>query len=215
MKALIGGTRRTDAGDRPTKIEATVNDQPAGSLEIDAKTRDILQVLDLTGGLKPGMNRVRLTADQGIELPFRLVGTYWTPQTTPQIAAADGLDIEIRYDKDHLGVRDSVACSVEVLNKASRPLNMVVVEASLPPGFAVDFSAFDRLVESGVFARYELAADRVILYARGMAAEEKLRFDYRLTPLHPMRVQVRPSSVYEYYQPENKARTEPFELIAQ
>lgn len=215
MKALISGTRRTDAGERPTRIEATVNDQPAGSLAIAPQTRDVLQVLDLTGRLEPGMNRIRLTTDQGIELPYRLVGTYWTPQTTPQVAAADGLDMAIRYDKDHLGVGDSVACRVEVLNKASRPLNMVVVEASLPPGFAVDSSAFDRLVESGVFARYELAADRVVLYARGMAAEERLRFDYRLTPLHPMRVQVRPSSVYEYYQPENKARTEPFELVVQ
>lgn len=215
MKALLAGTRPAQESDAPTRIEVTVNDANAGGIEVTAQTRDLLHTLDLTSHLKPGANAVRLTRKGGREVPYRLVGTHWMPRTAPTAPPAGELRIDVRYDRDHLNVDDPLQCSVQVTYLGAVPLNMVVVELALPPGFAVDSSAFDRLVESGVFARYEMAADRVVLYVRSTVPQKTIRFGYELRALRPLRVQIPPCCAYEYYQPENRAETLPCAIVVE
>ena len=90
-----------------------------------------------------------------------------------------------------------------------------MVELAVPPGFIVDLSTFDRLVDSGTFARYEVSSDRVVAYVRSTAPQRRLRFSYELMALRPLRVQVPPSRVYEYYQPQNRAETLPREIVVE
>jgi alpha-2-macroglobulin-like protein len=214
MKALIAGTRTVRESDAPTRIEVTVNDANAGGIEVTAQTRDLLHTLDLTSHLKPGANAVRLTCKGGMELPYRLVATHWTPRATLTPAPGE-FEIDVRYDKDRLKVNDSLRCNVQVTYLGTAPVNMVVVELALPPGFAVDPAVFDRLVDSGVFARYEMASDRATLYVRSTMPKKKIDFSCELHALRPLRVQVPPSRVYEYYQPENRAETLPRVIVVE
>jgi len=112
-------------------------------------------------------------------------------------------------------VNDLLHCSVQVTPAGLEPLNMVVVELALPPGFALNRSTFDRLVDSGVFARYEVASDRVVLYVRKMVPKKSVRFSYELKAMHPLRVWIPPSCVYEYYQPNNRTETFPYEILVE
>lgn len=215
MKALIAGTRVGLESDAPTLIGVTVNETNAGSIEVTAQTRDLLHSLDLTAYLKPGLNTIHLTCAGGMELPYRLMGTHWAPQASVAAPARGEFEMDVRYDRDRLKVNDLLRCSVQVLYLGTASVNMVVMELGLPPGFAVERAAFDRLVDSGVFARYEMASDRVVLYVRSAAPKRRIRFSYELRALRPLRVQIPPAHVYEYYQPENRAQTGPHEIVVE
>jgi hypothetical protein len=215
MKALLAGTAQTDTNDAPTDVNVFVNEQPAGSVEITAETHDLLRGLDLTSYVRPGDNRVRLVQDRGTGLPYRLVGTYSVPQTRPAAPSVKGLDITVRYDKTRLHVHEVLRCDVEVTHGGETPLNMAVIELALPPGCTVAPSAFERLVDSGVCAGWEMAAGYVVLYVRNVGAQKKLHFDFELRAMQPVHAHLPPSRVYEYYQPENECRTDPIELIVE
>jgi len=92
-------------------------------------------------------------------------------------------------------------------------MSMAIIDLGIPPGFRVDQSAFKRLVASGVLAKYELTANQCILYVRTVVREQPLRFTYELKALYPIRAQIPSSTVYEYYQPENRDWTQPTEIV--
>lgn len=203
MKALIAGTSETQGVDEPITVQVLVNGQSAGSIEVTAEKQDLLYTMDLSTYLHPGENNIRLTKDQTIELPYRLVGTYWIPQITTEVPGQKELEIQIDYDRERLAVDDTLRCSVQVTMRGDTPISMAIIDLGIPPGFKVDSSAFTQLVASGVLAKYEFTANQCILYVRSIARERPIRFTYELKALYPIRAQIPPSGVYEYYQPEN------------
>jgi hypothetical protein len=50
---------------------------------------------------------------------------------------------------------------------------------------------------------------RALLYLSKLGSGDQLRFSVRLTGKYPLRVQARPSLVYEYYRPENRSESAP------
>lgn len=204
MKALIAGTSKAQDSDEPVTIQVLVNQQPAGSIEVTAEKRDLLYTMDLSTYLHPGENNIRLTKEQAVELSYRLVGTYWLPQTTTEAPAEKELEIQVDYERERLAVDDTLRCSVQVTRRSDIPMSMAIIDLGIPPGFSVDSSAFEQLVASGALAKYELTSNQCILYVRTIVREQPLRFTYELKALYPIRAQIPPSSIYEYYQPENR-----------
>jgi uncharacterized protein YfaS (alpha-2-macroglobulin family) len=145
-----------------------------------------------------------LIKEQDVELPYRLVGNYWVPQVTIESPAQKELEIRVDYDRKRLAVDDTLRCSVQVTRRSDSPMSMAIIDLGIPPGFRVEPSAFNQLVPSGVLAKYELTTNQCILYVRSIIREQPLRFTYELKALYPIRAQIPPSSVYEYYNPENR-----------
>jgi hypothetical protein len=213
MKALIvGAGEARSIDDEPIQIAVTVNSQPVDSLEVTSEMRDLLHTLDLTTYLQQGENNVCLTEDRGTGLPYRLVGSYWVLQAATKVLDPKELDIQVDYDRNRLAVDDMLTCSVHVAKRGETAAEMAIVDLAIPPGFRVRRSAFEQLVESGSLEKYELTANRCVLYVGSLAPDKPMRFSYELKPLYPMRAQVPSSSVYEYYQPESRDRTKPIEI---
>jgi hypothetical protein len=204
MKALIAGTSKSKSGEVPINVQVFINEQAAGSIEVAAEKQDLLHTLDLTAYLRPGKNDIHLIKEQDVELPYRLVGNYWVPQVTIESPAQKELEIRVDYDRKRLAVDDTLRCSVQVTRRSDSPMSMAIIDLGIPPGFRVEPSAFDQLVPSGVLAKYELTTNQCILYVRSIIREQPLRFTYELKALYPIRAQIPPSSVYEYYNPENR-----------
>jgi len=91
---------------------------------------------------------------------------------------------------------------------------MVLVDLGIPPGFEVDTTAFEELRDQGRVAKFELTGNQVILYLRELSSTSPSQFTYSLRAKYPLRVQTPPSRVYEYYEPENRAQSEPVLLQA-
>lgn len=85
----------------------------------------------------------------------------------------------------------------------------------IPPGFKVDTSAFSRLVESDMLAKYELTGNQCILYVRSIKPGQPLRFSYELKALYPIKAKIPPTRVYEYYKPENEDHTTYREVVVE
>jgi hypothetical protein len=214
MKALIAGTgeaRSTD--EQSSRIEVTVNNQPAGSIEIRPEMRDLLFSLNLTNYLQQGNNHIRITQDQAGELPYRLVGTYWVPRSAIESTAQKELDIQVDYDKYRLVVDDTLRCSVQITRLGDTPTGMAIIDLGVPPGFSVDISSFEKLVESGTLAKYEVTLNQCILYIRSIVPDKPLHFSYELKALYPIRARVPSSTVYEYYQPTSRDQTRPIDIV--
>ena len=204
MKALLAGTGTPPGQEGTADVQVTVNGRPAGSVAITGRTSDLLHVVNLTEGLQAGANTVRITLESDMELPYQLVGTYWVPWKAAGAPAPGSLGIAVDYDRDRLPVDDTLTCTVAVTERAGRPVPMVIVDLGIPPGFVVDTSAFEAMVQARRLARYEVGGNQCILYVRGLGAGEVLRFSYDLTAQYPLRARIPPSRVYEYYNPENE-----------
>jgi hypothetical protein len=89
----------------------------------------------------------------------------------------------------------------------------VILDLPVPAGFAARARPFDALVEQDVIAKYERTPRSVVVYLRALAAGKPLVLQYRLDATMPVRVTVPPASVYEYYDPDRFARSQPAEFV--
>ena len=92
---------------------------------------------------------------------------------------------------------------------------MPLVELSIPPGFSVETPELDKLVENKIIDKYSITEKNIIIYLENISAGKPLVFNYRLRAKYPLKVQVPPSRVYEYYNPENVTETKPFEMLVE
>lgn len=216
IKALTTGTDEPGSNNaKSSRIDVTVNNRSAGSIEITSDMRDLLYTKNLTSYLQQGENKIHITQNQAIELPYSLVGTYWVPGTPTDTSSEKDLKLKVNYDKDHLTVDDVLTCNVQVNKRGDNPSGMVIINLGVPPGFMVDTSIFEHLVKSGILARYEVNANRYILYIRSIIPDKPLNFIYEMKALYPIRATIPSSKVYEYYQPENSDRTKPIEIMVE
>jgi uncharacterized protein YfaS (alpha-2-macroglobulin family) len=90
---------------------------------------------------------------------------------------------------------------------------MVLVDLPIPPGFSADVSEFQAIVSDGRVAKYQLTPRSAIIYLRSLAPDQPLVLRYRLTATMPMRITVPAASVYEYYDPTNRAESSPAAIV--
>jgi uncharacterized protein YfaS (alpha-2-macroglobulin family) len=109
-------------------------------------------------------------------------------------------------------VNDQLQCVATVKNNSEKSINMAIVELGIPPGFDIDSSAFQSMVAAGKIEKFEVTGSQVILYLRELSESTPFTFNYSLQARYPLRVQTPASSVYEYYQPKNRAQSHPVTL---
>ncbi len=213
MKALMMGMRQALGSDQTIQLEVQVNGRPAGQAVIDARNSDLVQALNLSEILRPGENAIRISS-RGGSIPYRLSGGYWVPDREPGTLVEPGpdrqLDIAVSYDRTRLGVDDRLGCTVTVRNLSGGVVPMAIVDLGIPPGFGVDPAGFQLLQAAGQLARYEITGTQCILYLRALPADKPFTFDYQLKAKYPVKARIEPARVYEYYQPDNRAESQPF-----
>ena len=215
MKALLSGTGRALGGDVRTAVNVRVNGQPAGTITVTPETSDVLQMLSLTGYMRPGRNTVRISQAKPVDLPYQLVGSYWVPWKSASAVSKKPLEIDVSYDRTRLKVNDTLTCFVKVRNNTGKRINMAIIDLGIPPGFAVDASAFAEMVRGGFLARYEVTGNQCILYVRAIGRGATMALSYSLKAKYPIRAKAPSSRVYEYYNPENADRTPQTRLVVE
>jgi uncharacterized protein YfaS (alpha-2-macroglobulin family) len=221
MRALLAGSAASFGQEFDSSVTLVLNGEAFQTFHVNKENSDVLKQMDLTRHLRPGQNRVEFRQVPAGELPFQLAGAYWLPTASPVQAPApswpaspESLQIDVRYDRTTLSVNDQLKCGVTVRNNTGQLISMAIVDLGIPPGFEVDTTAFEALQEKGSIARFEATGTQIILYLREISHLEPFQFEYALRAKYPLRVQAPPSAVYEYYQPRNRAQTQPLFLQA-
>lgn len=211
MKALLAGETSTGRADVDSQMVVDVNGTRVHELAISAENSDLMRQVSLGEHLRTGRNHVVVRQKPETGMTCQIVGEYWMPRdgAAKPTKRTPSLRIKQRCRPLRLQPNERLTCEVRVGNDGGTPLPMVVVELTVPPGFAADPSAFDRLVAEGRIARYERNEPKIVLYLRQLEPDEPLKFSYELRPSHPLRVTAQPAVAYEYYTPENRAESEP------
>jgi hypothetical protein len=192
-------------------LQVLVDGKARASLHLDG--RDQARHLDLTAHAGGGAEIELRFAGRG-SAQYRLVGSYWLPHAGRQRQVPrGGLAIDTTVDRASLRRGGAVKLRVRVRNRGGASVAMPLVSVALPPGFALDPDELARLVER--FANVDRASrrgSRAVLYLSKLGPGKALDFTLRLHSQFPLRVQARPSLVYEYYRPENRASSRPLTL---
>jgi uncharacterized protein YfaS (alpha-2-macroglobulin family) len=216
MRAFISGSTASLGQDFESTVTVLLNGQKIETFRINKENSDVMRQVDLTKQLQGGDNRLELRQSPAGELPVQLSGVYWLP-ANPSVAVTpahkpEPLQIELRYDHATLAVNDLLKCTVTVKNNTGNMVNMAIVDLGIPPGFDVDTSAFEAMQQNGQVAKFDVTGNQVILYLRELSESTPFQFSYSLRAKYPLRVQTPRSTVYEYYQPQNRAESEPVTL---
>ncbi len=221
MRALLAGSAAALGQEFDSAVTLLVNGEAVETFHVNKENSDVMKQLELTRYLHAGENRIEFRQVSAGELPFQLAGAYWLPAvssakrpTNAEPASSEPLQIGVAYDRTTLPVNDQLKCGVTVKNNTGRLINMAIVDLGIPPGFDVDAASFTALQEGNQIAKFEVTGTQVILYLREISNLHPFQFTYSLRAKYPLRVQTPPSAVYEYYQPKNRAQTQPVILQA-
>ena len=190
---------------------------------VDGKVRHAVQIkphrltahrLDLTGFAGRGRHRVGLRFVGKGDLQYHLTGRYWLPRLAGARPRKPSGPLSIRTSLKLREVRtgQQTRLLVDVHNNGKTAVNMPLVDLALPPAFSVEEEDLTWLVTHKRVDKLQRIGDRALLYLTRLGPGQRLAIPVRLRARFPARVQVRPSVVYEYYRPENRAQSRPMML---
>ena len=206
LRAILAH-QRTAQPPRGT-LEVLVDGRPQQRLRLDGVDR--VHHLALAEAAATGEHRVTLRFAGRGAAQYQLVARYWEPRSGEQPAGA--LAISTALDRARLRTGQAATLAVQIANRSQRAIPMPLVSVGLPPGLELDPEALGALVRARQIEKAQHRGDHAVLYLGELPARRTLRFTLRLDARFPLRVQARPSSVYEYYQPEHRAESRPLRV---
>jgi CD109 antigen len=85
---------------------------------------------------------------------------------------------------------------------------MVVVDISVPTGFAPVAETIEQAIEKEArIKRYDVAGRKVIFYVGNMKPGDKVSFSFKARALYPVKAKGVVSQAYSYYKPEIRGET--------
>jgi uncharacterized protein YfaS (alpha-2-macroglobulin family) len=195
LRALLEVNTAAQSG----TIDVTVNGQAVPDVTLAGD--GTVKRLALGEYLRPGLNTVQLRAKEDCNPSCQLAARYYTAQP-PKARGAN--PVTVSYDRTQLKAGDIVTATVRVA--IPRPIDMAMVDLAVPPGFLPLREDLDALKDAGNIARYDITGTQVIFYLKKLTGPAV--FSYRLRALFPVTATVRASTVYPYYQPEQRYTSE-------
>ncbi len=179
-------------------------------LKLNPENAEVLQLLDVPAG-----KQISVKAAGKGDAVLQIVKRYNLPQPPKQ--DAKDFQIKVDYNTSEVAVNDRVKVSVDVQFTPDQPMQaeMVVLDISVPTGFAPMTDTIDAAVKkAGIIQRYDLAGRKIIFYITGMKSGQSLSFNFDIKALYPVRAEGAASQVYSYYNPDQRAETLSQGLIA-
>jgi CD109 antigen len=102
-----------------------------------------------------------------------------------------------------------VDINVKVTFNPPEPIKagMVVLDVSVPTGFAAVEDSLANLLDQPNIKRYDTAGRKVIVYIEDMDPGDTVSFSFKAIALYPVRGKGAASTVYSYYTPSWQGET--------
>lgn len=205
VAALGGISEAVDA-----QVVVMINGQKAAALDIDKQNADLMHQIDLSQYIKP-QNTIEITVKGEGNFLYEIVSRYYLPWEIVPRPQKPPFVISVDYDRTELAVNDIVDVDVKIeLLRAGRA-EMVMIDLGIPPGFSVLTPTLDELVGKKI-QKYSLTQRQIIIYLDEVSSGKPVILSYRLQAKYPIRAKVRASRVYEYYNTQDEALEQPFQM---
>jgi uncharacterized protein YfaS (alpha-2-macroglobulin family) len=198
LKALLAGTE-APVGDRERHIELTWGSQKQ-QIAIPADQAEVMKLVDLSAGLKPGANSLTVSETSGTAAGYQVTFRYHEPgeSTRPQ----EPLGIQVVYDRHKLHVGDTLKATATVTNQMKDSAAMVMLDLPVPAGFTVVAEDFASLVEQNAIAKFEVRPGKVLVYLRDLPTAKAFEVRYQMRATMPVKITVPAARTYAYYDPD-------------
>ncbi len=173
------------------------------TLDVNESNFDVIQILDVPVGAD-----LELSTEGKGKVVAQVVRRFNRPEVDPQ--PVEMFTIDVDYSAENIEVDDQIAVSVAVRFTPTESIaaGMVVVDVSVPTGFAPVGASIEALLEEHPkLKRYDIAGRKVILYIDDMAPGDSLQLAFDAVALYPVRAQPVTSQVYSYYNPNWRGET--------
>ncbi len=184
----------------------------AKEIAIEPEQADVLQIVDLTAGVRPGENSVSVETSGETNSMMQIVARYWLPWNRVEPQKAKPLEVAVSYDRTKLAKNDVLTANVSLAYRGERPTFMIVLDLGIPPGFAVDPKPFERMVEEKRIDKFSLTAKQITLYFGTIEPGRSVGFAYGLRAKFPLKAKTPPTVAYEYYAPDRRDEVAPVEV---
>ncbi len=210
LKAILRGMGAQEQKGT-AKVKVTINGK-SEVVTISPDQADVLRLVDLPGAAVRGKNSVAIEVEGESSAMYQIVGRYYLPWS--EVAAEDKppLSVQVSYDNTTISKDDVLQAKVRMQYHGKAPTFMIVLDLGIPPGFTVDTSAFEKMVEEKRIDRFSTTAKQITLYFGTVQPEQAVEFGYELRPKYPIRAKTPKSTAYEYYSPDRKGESRPVEI---
>ncbi len=177
----------------------------AGSMTKDVKISpdnfDVTQVVEVPAGVS-----VEVSAKGKGEAVVQGVLRYNLPEAEK---VASVFDIKVDYNTAQVAVNDLIDIKASITFNPPEPIKagMVVVDISVPTGFAAVDESLAKLLEQHKIKRYDVAGRKVIVYIEDMSPGDKVSLSFQARALYPVKAKSTVSSAYSYYTPDWRGET--------
>ena len=170
-------------------------------VKISPDNFDVTQVVEVPAGVS-----VEVSAKGKGEAVVQGVLRYNIPQAEK---VASVFDIKVDYNTAQVAVNDLIDIKASITFNPPEPIKagMVVLDISVPTGFAAVDESLAKLLEQHKIKRYDVAGRKVIVYIEDMNPGDKVSLSFQARALYPVKAKSTVSSAYSYYTPDWRGET--------
>ncbi len=210
LKALVKGMSGSPQKGT-VKLRVSVNGTEK-VIEVSEDQSDVLQMLDLKDLTKVGDNEIVIKTEGQSTMMYQVVGRHFAPWSTVNTEEKKIIDVDVTYDRSQLKKNDVLGAKVRLTYNGDVSTYMVIVDLGLPPGFELDASTFEKMVEDKKLMKFTATSKQATLYFGAMQPGQMVDFTYGLRAKYPVKAKTPETAAYEYYTPANRDVSKPVEI---
>ncbi len=212
LRALLLAQKGATVAKVDANVAVLVNDKQAANFKITQADADILRQVDCQQWTQEGDNKVEIRFEGEGTMLYQIISRYYLPWEQLRPPTEGILDISVDYDRTELAQDDIVTANVTVRNNTPGTTSMIIVDVGIPPGFDVQTGDLAELVGSKVIDKFTMTGRQIIVYLEKLDPKQTVEFGYRLKAKFPIKAKTPKSTVYEYYNPDNRADAQPIQI---
>lgn len=201
LKAINAYDRSRASVKASGSVRLLVDGHPFGpAVAFDEKIMGALELPDFTAALSPGRHTVEVAMTGGGAMPVAIEVSYHSPQP------ADSPDCPLRLSTALSAVEVAEGEPVDLrvsVSARNEEVSMPLAVIGMPAGLDPRHERLKELVTEGRIASYEIKGRELVLYWRGLAAEEKVELSIPMIARIPGTYTAPASRVYAYYLDEH------------
>ncbi|MDZ4246393.1 MAG: alpha-2-macroglobulin family protein, partial [Dehalococcoidia bacterium] len=169
-------------------------------IKLNGENADVLQLIEI-----PSSGQLNIRAEGKGDAVLQIVKRYNLRGVEKEEFQA--FNIRVDYDTSVVAVNDIVKVKADIEFNPAMPVKaeMVVLDISVPTGFAALSGSLDQIISSSEkIQRYDISGRKVIFYIVDMSPGEKLSLSFDIKALFPVRAEGTATLAYSYYNPEQR-----------
>lgn len=208
LNAGMGGQKQEGA----VTIKATLNGVTR-TFQVTEDQADVLQLADFKDATVKGRNLLEVAVEGKSNMMIQAVARYFQPWKDVEVKEeVKPVEVRVTYDRTKLSKDDVLKMQVALRYHGKEPTYMVIVDLGLPPGFQLDPSAFEKMVEKKQIEKYSVTPRVATLYFGGLKPGQQELFECELRAKYPIKAKTPETKAYEYYTPANRDVAAPVEI---